>query len=144
MKAQLVKTFIKAAAIVALATSIANCGAMPEELALQIEPLHEIVKACPTERQTLLFSATMGTKVDDLIKLSLKHPVKVHVSTKNYQSKGDSGGIEVANRLEQEFVRVRASNEGVNREAMLLALLTRTFTSRTIVFFDTKVDARCS
>ena len=31
MKAQLVKTFIKAAAIVALATSIANCGAMPEK-----------------------------------------------------------------------------------------------------------------
>lgn len=31
MKAQFVKTFIKAAAIVALATSIANCGAMPEE-----------------------------------------------------------------------------------------------------------------
>ena len=31
MKAQLVKTFIKAAAIVALATFIANCGAMPEE-----------------------------------------------------------------------------------------------------------------
>ena len=31
MKAQLVKTFIKAVAIVALATSIANCGAMPEE-----------------------------------------------------------------------------------------------------------------
>ena len=105
------------------------------------DEVHEIVKACPAERQTLLFSATMGTKVDDLIKLSLKQPVKVHVSTKNNQSKGDSGGIEVANRLEQEFVRVRASNEGVNREAMLLALLTRTFTSRTIVFFDTKVDA---
>jgi hypothetical protein len=31
MKAQFLKTFIKAAAIVALATSIANCGAMPEE-----------------------------------------------------------------------------------------------------------------
>ena len=31
MKAQFVKTFIKAAAFVALATSIANCGAMPEE-----------------------------------------------------------------------------------------------------------------
>ena len=31
MKAQLVKIFIKAAAIVTLATSIANCGAMPEE-----------------------------------------------------------------------------------------------------------------
>ncbi|MGA0377047.1 MAG: hypothetical protein ACO3N6_11875 [bacterium] len=31
MKAQFLKTIIKAAAIVALATSIANCGAMPEE-----------------------------------------------------------------------------------------------------------------
>ena len=31
IKAQLVKTFIKAAAIVALATFIANFGAMPEE-----------------------------------------------------------------------------------------------------------------
>ena len=31
MKAQLVKTFIKAAAILTLGISIANCGAMPEE-----------------------------------------------------------------------------------------------------------------
>lgn len=83
----------------------------------------------------------MGTKVDDLIKLSLKRPLRIHVSTKNGANGGNSGEVEVANRLQQEFVRVRASNEGINREAMLLALLTRTFTSRTIVFFDTKVDA---
>ncbi len=85
----------------------------------------------------------MGTKVDDLIKLSLKRPVRIHVTTKKTEvGDGTVGdGVEVANRLEQEFVRVRTSNEGVNREAMLLALLTRTFTQRTIVFFDTKADA---
>ncbi len=93
------------------------------------------------ERQTLLFSATMGTKVDDLIKLSLKRPVRIHVTTKKDANSGGSGEVEVANRLEQEFIRVRASNEGVNREAMLLALLTRTYTNRVIVFFDTKAEA---
>jgi ATP-dependent RNA helicase DDX27 len=102
------------------------------------DEVHEIVKACPAERQTLLFSATLGTKVDDLIRLSLKRPVRVHVTDHN----GPEGSnVEVANRLEQEFVRVRTSNEGVNREAMLLALLTRTYAKRVIVFFDTKADA---
>ena len=44
MKAQLVKTFIKAAAIVALATSIANCGAMPEEsITERLTNLHQPV-----------------------------------------------------------------------------------------------------
>lgn len=110
------------------------------------DEIHEILKACPVERQTLLFSATMGTKVDDLIKLSLKQPVRIHVSTKGQKMKDGQTvplgtDVEVANRLEQEFVRVRTSNEGVNREAMLLALLTRTFTKRVIVFFDTKADA---
>jgi len=109
------------------------------------DEVHEIVKSCPSERQTLLFSATMGTKVDELIKLSLKRPVRIHVSNKKgnltSQSGGGPTGVEVASRLEQEFVRVRSGNEGVSREAMLLALLTRTFTARTIVFFDTKADA---
>jgi len=89
----------------------------------------------------MLFSATMGTKVADLIKLSLKRPVRIHVTAQNNSNDGAADGVEVANRLEQEFVRVRAQNEGVNREAMLLALLTRTFTKRTIVFFDTKAEA---
>lgn len=103
------------------------------------DEVHEIVKSCPIERQTLLFSATMGTKVDELIRLSLKRPVRIHVSGRH----GDNteGGVEVANRLEQEFVRVRTGNEGIKREAMLLSVLTRTYKSRVIVFFDTKVDA---
>ena len=84
----------------------------------------------------------MGTKVDELVKLSMKRPVRIHVTDKrNNGSQKEQPGVEVANRLEQEFVRVRTGNEGVNREAMLLSLLTRTFTSRAIVFFDTKADA---
>ena len=105
---------------------------------------HEIIKSCPTERQTLLFSATMGTKVDELIKLSLNRPVRVRVSDRKGRggdASGDGSGVEVADRLEQEFVRVRTGNEGINREAMLLSLLTRTFKERVIVFFDTKAAA---
>lgn len=106
------------------------------------EEVFEIVKQCPVERQTLLFSATMNTKVDDLIKLSLKRPVRIRVSDKNNSGNNTSNNdVEVAPHLEQEFIRVRAGNEGINREAMLLALLTRTFTSQTIVFFDLKVQA---
>lgn len=107
------------------------------------DEVHEIVKSCPIERQTLLFSATMGTNVDELIKLSLKRPVRIHVTGKKISDGSgiNTKGVEVANRLEQEFVRVRTGNEGVKREAMLLSLLTRTFKSRVIVFFDTKADA---
>ena len=112
------------------------------ELGFQ-EEVHELIKSCPAERQTLLFSATMDTKVDDLISLSLKRPVRIQATDKTKKNSGESSsnGVEVAPRLEQEFVRIRAGNEGVNREGMLLALLTRTFKSRTIVFFDTKVIA---
>ena len=104
------------------------------------DEVHEIVKSCPSERQTMLFSATMSTKVDELIKLSLKRPVRISATDKSKKTgkSTSNNGVEVAPRLEQEFVRIRAGNEGVNREAMLLALLTRTFNKRAIVFFDTK------
>jgi ATP-dependent RNA helicase DDX27 len=117
------------------------------DLGFQEEVL-EIVKQCPVQRQTMLFSATMNTKVDDLIKLSLKRPVRIRVSdtTTAGATAATSGGssnqdLEVAPRLEQEFIRIRSGNEGINREAILLALLTRTFTTSTIVFFDTKATA---
>jgi ATP-dependent RNA helicase DDX27 len=101
------------------------------------DEVQEIIKACPVERQTLLFSATMNTKIDDLIKLSLKRPVRIRISDKENSSKD----LEVAPRLEQEFIRIRSGNEGVNREAILLALLTRVFSTGTIVFFETKAKA---
>ena len=97
------------------------------------EEVTELIQACPVERQSLLFSATFGTKVDELVNLSLKKPIRVKASTQSSQ-------IEVAPRLQQEFIRIRSSNEG-NREAILLALLSRTFTKKTIVFFDTKATA---
>lgn len=40
------------------------------ELGFQ-EEVAELVKSCPVGRQTLLFSATMNTKVDDLASLAL-------------------------------------------------------------------------
>ena len=112
------------------------------------EEILEIVKSCPEQRQTLLFSATMTTKVDDLVKLSLKRPIRAKISNKDNSPKNtsnkkghnthNSSEVEVALRLEQEFIRIRSSNED-NREAILLSLLTRTFQKlRTIVFFDTK------
>jgi ATP-dependent RNA helicase DDX27 len=104
----------------------------------------EIVKACPAKRrQTLLFSATLNTKVDDLIQLSLQNPVRVRISDNDRErlARHGSKSLEVAPRLEQEFVRIRAGNEGTHREAMLLALLTRTYTDRVICFFDTKAAA---
>lgn len=108
------------------------------DLGFQDEVL-EIIRSCPSgRRQTFLFSATMTTKVDDLVKLSLKRPVRVRVSGKEA---ANQDSVEVAPRLDQEFVRVRSGNEGPNREGMLLALLSRTYKTQTIVFFDTKVQA---
>ena len=73
--------------------------------------------------QTLLFSATMTTKVEDLIKLSLKKPVRVKVNANNSA---------VAPRLIQEFVKLRSTEE---REAYLCSLICRQFNKRTICFF---------
>ena len=93
------------------------------------DEIHELVKHCPKSRQTLLFSATMTSKVEDLAKLSLKKPVRV---------KTQGNASTTALRLVQEFVRLRKDEE---REAVLAALLCRTQMTRTIVFFETKKEA---
>ena len=41
------------------------------------EEVEQLVKFCPESRQTMLFSATMTPKVDDLAKLSLKRSAVV-------------------------------------------------------------------
>ena len=91
--------------------------------------VEELVRHCPSQRQTLLFSATMTAKVNALAKLSLRKPVLV---------KTTPGTTTVAARLVQEFVRVRKPEE---RESMLLALVCRSFTTHVIVFFETKREA---
>jgi len=67
------------------------------ELGFQ-EEIEELLRHCPVNRQTLLFSATMTAKVDDLVKLSLKRPVRV---------RAEAGRPTVAPRLVQEFIKVR-------------------------------------
>lgn len=98
------------------------------ELGFQ-EEVEQLVKFCPEKRQTLLFSATMTARVDDLARLSLRKPIRVKTS----------GGVtSVAPRLIQEFVKLKDDGD---REAILAALVVRNFHDRAIVFFETKKDA---
>ena len=64
----------------------------------------------------MLFSATMSEKVVDLVAASLKNPVKVFISS----------NTDVAEGLEQQFIRIRPGKEG-DREAIVASLLSRSF-----------------
>jgi ATP-dependent RNA helicase DDX27 len=100
------------------------------ELGFEDEVL-EIVKSCPVGRQTMLFSATMTSKVETLAKLSLRKPVRVSADPL----------YDMANKLVQEFVRVRSGREK-DREAILLSLCSRSFTGGgVLVFTDLKRTA---
>ncbi|CAI0393281.1 unnamed protein product [Linum tenue] len=92
--------------------------------------IQELVRLCPKRRQTMLFSATMTEEVDELIKLSLSKPLRLSAdpSTKRPAT------------LTEEVIRIRRMREG-NDEAVLLALCTKTFTSKVIVFSGTKQAA---
>jgi ATP-dependent RNA helicase DDX27 len=92
-----------------------------------IEEVEEIVKMCPKSRQTMLFSATMTEQVDKLIKLSLHEPVRISV---------DPMG-QLARKLVQEFIRIKPNHED-DRPAYLLALCTRTFKKKVLIFFQHK------
>ena len=94
-----------------------------------LEQMKEIVKSCSRTRQTLLFSATMTDQVEQLATVSLNKPVKVFV---------DSNKV-VAWNLRQEFVRVRRGREE-DREALLSALVCRTFRDHTMIFIQTKAQ----
>ena len=90
------------------------------------DELNEIVKSCPKGRQTMLFSATMTDDVEQLVRLSLRKPVRLFVDPRRSTAK----------RLVQEFVRVRGGDD--HRAALLLSLCTRTFTTETIIFVRSK------
>ncbi|KIO08266.1 hypothetical protein M404DRAFT_14340 [Pisolithus tinctorius Marx 270] len=91
------------------------------------DELNEIIKSCPASRQTMLFSATMTDSVDELVKMSLKKPVRLFVDPKRT----------TARELIQEFVRVRAEKEA-DRTALLVTLCKRIFRQRVIIFFRSK------
>ncbi|KZT74641.1 DEAD-domain-containing protein [Daedalea quercina L-15889] len=91
------------------------------------DELTEIIKSCPTSRQTMLFSATMTDSVDELVRMSLNKPVRLFVDPKRSTARG----------LVQEFVRVRAGKEA-ERSALLVALCKRSFKTKTIIFLRSK------
>lgn len=91
------------------------------------DELAEIVKSCPTSRQTMLFSATMTDSVDELVRMSLNKPVRLFVDPKRSTARG----------LIQEFVRVRAGKEA-ERSALLVTLCKRTFKTNVIIFLRSK------
>ncbi|CAF2696154.1 unnamed protein product [Rotaria sp. Silwood2] len=91
------------------------------------EQMKEVINNCSRTRQTMLFSATMTDQIKDLIQVSLNRPIRLFID--DNQS--------VAPYLRQEFIRIREHREG-DREAIIAALLTRTFYDRVIVFAQTK------
>jgi ATP-dependent RNA helicase DDX47/RRP3 len=48
--------------------------------------LDKILQVLPSERRTMLFSATMSTKLDNLTRAALKQPVRVSISSSSYQT----------------------------------------------------------
>ena len=59
------------------------------------EEMRQIVRLLPADRQTMLFSATQTTKVEDLARLSLKKPLYIGVD--------DAAAEATAARLEQGY-----------------------------------------
>ena len=94
------------------------------------DELEVIVDACPKDRQTMLFSATMTDEVEDLVSLSLHDPIRLFINKNSA----------VTSNLTQEFVRIRNTRED-QREAIVLALCSRTFTSKCLVFVQAKLTA---
>jgi len=96
-----------------------------------MDQVQQVVRACPSQRQTLLFSATLSEAVSTLAAMSLVNPA--HLSADRKQS--------TPTNLTEEIVRVKPNHES-SKEAMLLSLCkTLANSGRTIVFARTKVQA---
>lgn len=89
------------------------------------EECMEVLKRCSKGRQTMLFSATLSDSVEDLAALALVKPVRVHANPAN----------KVAQTLEQEFVKSPSQDD---REAVLMSLCERNYSSNVIIFCATK------
>ena len=75
------------------------------------DELKEIMTLLPSKRQTLLFSATMNSKIKQLVSLSLKKPVRIMIDPPK----------QAASKLTQEFVRIRKRDH--LKPALLFSLL---------------------
>ena len=95
------------------------------------DELNEILTKIPKSRQTMLFSATMTSKVDDLIRVGLQRPVRLLIDAQHQTVSG----------LTQEFVRLRPGREG-KRIAYLIYLCSQLYTDRGTRLLPT--EERCA
>ncbi|HSW63617.1 MAG TPA: DEAD/DEAH box helicase [Dissulfurispiraceae bacterium] len=91
-----------------------------------IDDIKEILKATPTERQTLLFSATMPEPIFDIAKRHMRTPEKIRLSPKDM----------VVPEIKQVFYEVRM-HEKIEALARLLDVED---TELTLIFCHTKKD----
>ncbi|KAI1182840.1 P-loop containing nucleoside triphosphate hydrolase protein [Nemania serpens] len=94
------------------------------------DELNEILTTLPKSRQTMLFSATMTSSVDRLIRAGLNKPVRVMVDSQK----------KTVDKLEQKFVRLRPGREE-KRMGYLVHICKTMYTERVIIFFRQKKDA---
>ncbi|PHH83469.1 hypothetical protein CDD82_428 [Ophiocordyceps australis] len=94
------------------------------------DELNEILTTLPKSRQTMLFSATMTSTVDRLIRLGMNKPVRIMVDSKK----------KTVGTLVQEFVRLRPGRED-KRMGYLVYLCKSLYTERVIIFFRQKKEA---
>jgi ATP-dependent RNA helicase DDX27 len=92
--------------------------------------LNEILTTIPKSRQTMLFSATMTSTVDKLIRIGMDKPVRLMVDAKKHTVAG----------LTQEFIRLRQGKED-KRLAYLMYICEKIYTDRVIIFFRQKKEA---
>lgn len=91
------------------------------------DEINEILTTIPKSRQTMLFSATMTSTVDKLIRVGLNKPVRVMVDSKK----------KTVTTLTQEFVRLRPGREE-KRLGYLLYICKNLYHERVIIFFRQK------
>ncbi|KAJ3033223.1 ATP-dependent RNA helicase [Rhizophlyctis rosea] len=89
------------------------------------EEMHQIIKLLPKERQTMLFSATQTTKVEDLARVSLKKaPLYINVDEQKETA--------TAEGLEQGYVVCPSET----RFLLLFTFLKKNLKKKVIVFFS--------
>ena len=92
-----------------------------------IEDVSAIIRLCPKDRQTLLFSATVNKTIREIAGWALREPVEIDVRT----------GTLAADTISHALYPVA----GYQKYDLLLALLERTKYRSVIVFTRTKRDA---
>ncbi|CDR97316.1 DEAD/DEAH box helicase domain containing protein, putative [Babesia bigemina] len=92
------------------------------------DELTQILKLCNKDRQTMLFSATLTEATKEMVPVSLVNPIYIQAAPR----------ITVAKTLKCEMIQL--PNDEL-REAAALYLCKQKYTSRTILFFQTKKAA---